>query len=91
MRVLRPVDADLVAIATLIVQADRTEAEWAAVEGDDTFQRGLYVGGYDADERAFTFSAYADDGELWFQFTTDEALAIAAGHLTAVRVRPAEL
>ena len=91
MRVLRPVDDDLAAIAAVTVRANRTEAEWAAVESDDMFQRGLYVGGYDADERGFTFSVYADDGELWLEFTIDDALAIAAGRLTAVDVRPAAL
>jgi hypothetical protein len=53
------------------------------------FARGPHVGGCDADERAFTFSAYGDDGELWLQFTLDEARAVVAGRLTALRTRPA--
>jgi hypothetical protein len=65
----------------VIVDTNRTEAEWGAVESDDMFERGPYVGGYDADERAFTFSVHADDGELWFQFTLDEARSIVAGRV----------
>ena len=38
--VLRPVDDDLLAIAAQILRSNRTEAEWAAVESDDMFQRG---------------------------------------------------
>jgi hypothetical protein len=89
--VLTRLDADLLAIAALTVRANRTEAGWAAVESDDMFERGLDVGGFDADERAFTFSVYADDGELWVQYTPDEARAIVAGRLSGVRARPAEL
>jgi hypothetical protein len=55
------------------------------------FERGRYVGGYEAVERAFTFSFQGDDGELWLQITLDEARAIAAGRQKAVRARPAEL
>ena len=90
-RVLLPVDADLAAIAADIIREDRTELEWAAVESDDTFQRGRYVGGYEEPERAFTFSFYGKDGELWFQFTLDQARAIAAGRQKTVHARPAEI
>ena len=55
------------------------------------FERAGYVGGYDADERAFVFSLHADDGELWFQFTLDEARAIVTGRQKALTARPAEL
>ena len=91
VRVLLPVDADLAAIVAEIIRENRTDPEWAAVESDDLFQRGLYVGGYEEPERAFTFSFYGEDGEVWFQFTLEEARAIAAGRQTAVRARPAEL
>ena len=89
-RVLLPVDADLAAIAADIIREDRTELEWAAVESDDTFQRGRYVGGYEEPERAFTFSFYGQEEEVWFQFTLEEARAIAAGRQKAVLARPAE-
>jgi hypothetical protein len=86
-----PVDADLAAIVADIIGANRTDSEWGAVESDDMFERGRYVGGYEAVERAFTFSFQADDSELWLQITLDEARAIAAGRQKAVRARPAEL
>jgi hypothetical protein len=91
VRVLLPVDADLAAIVADIIRENRTQPEWAAVESDDMFQRGLYVGGYEEPQRAFTFSFYGKDGELWFQFTLDEARAIAAGRQKAVCARPAEI
>ena len=88
---LLPVDDELAAIVAEIIDANRTESEWAAVESDDMFERAGYVGGYDADERAFVFSLHADDGELWFQFTLDEARAIVTGRQKALTARPAEL
>lgn len=87
---LLPVDADLAAIVADIVGENRAELEWAAFEGDDMFQRGPYVGGYEEPERAFTFSFDGKDGEWWFQFTLDEARAIAEGRQTSVDARPAE-
>jgi hypothetical protein len=59
------------------------------MESDDMFARGPYVGGFDADERAFCFGCSGADGELWFQFTLDEAKAIAAGQRATLDARPA--
>ena len=85
-----PVDDDLRAIATEIVDLDHTEPEWAGMESDDMFQRGRYTGGYVADEHAFLFSRHADDGELWLQFTLREAHAIASGQEGSVAAEHAE-
>jgi hypothetical protein len=84
-----PVDDDLGAIVAEIVNVDRTQAEWTAIESDDMFQRGPYAGGYDADERAFVFSCCEDRGERWFQFTLDEARAIVSGRQRSLSARPA--
>jgi len=88
---LLAVDADLAAIVAEIVAQNRTDLEWAAVESDDMFQRGRYVGGYEGPEQAFTFSFYGEGGELWVQFTLAEAHAIASGRLQAVSARAAEI
>ena len=85
------VDGDLVEIATQILSADRSSSEWAAVESDDLIQHGSYTGGYDADERAFVFSSSTSRGELWFQFTLEEARRISAGDLKTLSARPADI
>jgi hypothetical protein len=86
------VDEDLVLIAQEIVGLDLTPDEWSARASDDEFQRGRYVGGYDAVERAFCFGASRPNrSELWFQFDLAEAAAIASGAVTGVRARRADL
>jgi hypothetical protein len=84
------VDSVLVEIAAQIVSAQRSPSEWAEVESDDMFQRTAYIGGYDADERAFVFSASGPAGELWFQFTLDEAQQISAGEAKTLPARLSE-
>lgn len=81
------VDDALRVIAREILDENKTDAEWAAVESDDRFQRGHWSGGYDADEGAFCFSATTDP-ELWCQFALADAPGIAEG---AVRSLPARL
>ena len=70
-----------------ILAANKTDAEWAAVESDDGFQRGAWLGGYDTDERAFCFGRKSVP-ELWCQFELADAPGIARG---AVRSLPARL
>ncbi len=84
------VEADLIRIAVDIVRRHGTESEWAAIESDDMFECGPYVGGFDADERSFVFSYRAESGELWFQFTLAEARDIASGNQATVDARAAE-
>ena len=63
------VDAELAAHLDEIIREDKSEDEWSEIEADDWFQSKHYCGGYSADERAFVFSFYRNDGqELWFQF-----------------------
>jgi len=81
------VDDALRVIARQILDENKTEAEWAVVESDDRFQRGHWLGGYDADERAFCLSRTTDP-ELWCQFALGDARGIAEG---AVRSLPARL
>ena len=81
------VGPDLIAITAEIVSRERTELEWAAIESDDMFERGPYIGGFDADERAFVFSYRGGTRELWFQFTLAEARTIASGSQATVSAR----
>lgn len=75
-----PITKDLVEICYAIISEAKSVDEWAAIESDDMFQRGDFVGGFDANERAFCFSYYdAKKKEYWFQFGLDDAKAIAAG------------
>jgi hypothetical protein len=76
-------------IARSIIVGGKTEDEWSEIESDDMFQSGAYSGGFDATERAFTFSFYGPDGEYWFQLTLDEMRDVADGIRSAVEARPA--
>jgi hypothetical protein len=76
----RRADGDLRAICRQIVSEGKTIEEWGQVESDDTFQRGKYVGGYDATEQQFLFSYHDDMGkEWWFFFPLLIAEKIARG------------
>ena len=62
-----PVDQEFRAICKQIIKEARTLAEWAEIESGDMFQSARYCGGFEADEGAFTFSHYDEDGrEIWF-------------------------
>lgn len=86
-----PVPADLRVICREIVAEGKTDDEWSEVEADDWFQTDTVTGGYDALERAFTFSYHVPEGgELWLQLTLEEAARVAEGELNVVDARPAE-
>ena len=86
-----PVLQDLRSICAEILEAERSLHEWAKRESDDEFQRGPYVGGFDATEMAFCFSYCPGDGsELWFQLSLDDVRAVAEGRTTEIQARPAE-
>ena len=85
------VPEDLRDICRQIVAEGKTDDEWSEIEAGDWFQTETVTGGYEAPERAFTFSYYAPDGEeLWFQLTLEEAARVAAGEMQVVDARPAE-
>ena len=86
------VPPELQVICAQIVEEHRSEADWAAVESDDMFQRGQVTGGYEADERAFCFSYNDGSGnELWFQLTLSDVAAVARGETQRLPVRAAGL
>jgi hypothetical protein len=80
------VDDALRVIAAEILAANKTDAEWAALESDDGFQCGAWLGGYDADERAFCFSRRSVP-ELWCQFELADAPGIAHGAVRSLAAR----
>jgi hypothetical protein len=84
------VDEELRTICRDLLAEGWSESEWALREADDWIQSDRYEGGFDADESAFIFSHYAESGELWFQFTLEEAKTIADGSLLELPARPAE-
>ena len=84
------VDDELRDICRELLAEGWSEAEWAEREADDWIETERYVGGFDADEGAFTFSRYTDGEEAWFQFTLSEAEAMVAGTLTQLEGRLAQ-
>ena len=84
------VDDALREICRQLLAEGWSESEWAAREADDWIDTDRYAGGFDADEVAFAFSRYADDGEVWFQFTLAQAQAIVAGEMAHLDARRPE-
>jgi hypothetical protein len=84
------VDDELRAICRDLLADGFSAVEWAEREADDCVQTDHYEGGYSADEEAFVFTRYAEDGEVWFQFTLREAGAIAMNTLNELPARTAE-
>ncbi len=84
-------DDELRKICSQIVDAQRSEKQWAEIESDDMFQSPNYSGGFDADENEFCFSLYRAGKELWFQLTLDEATKVAKGQSAVdIELREAE-
>jgi hypothetical protein len=83
-------DRELFEICRDIAERGKSVTEWAEVESDDMFQTNRHHGGFDSIEEAFCFSVYLEDGEYWFQFTLEEANAIAAGENLILPARPAD-
>ncbi|MCA8958975.1 MAG: hypothetical protein KDC38_00620 [Planctomycetes bacterium] len=76
------VDDELRGICRDILSRGSEEASWLAGSHSDTFQTEAFCGGFDAEERAFCFSWYRPDGvEVWFEFSLEEAAAIAAARV----------
>jgi hypothetical protein len=85
------VDDELREICFQIVEDARSLEEWREIESDDLVQTPHYVGGFDATEDAFCFSArFPERDELWFQFTLEEAADIAASRRLTLPARPPE-
>lgn len=85
-----PQNEELRAICQSIVGKELSLEQWAEIESSDMFQSPVFCGGFDADERAFLFSWYANDSdEYWFQLSIEEAEEIASGGSPQIVGRPA--
>lgn len=85
------VNKDFLSICKNILEQKLKEEEWAKLESDDMFQEGSFEGGYDADEIAFCFSYYDNNGEeYWFQLTLDEIEKVAYGEMIDFEGRSAD-
>lgn len=85
------IEKQFILICEEILAEDKTPEEWAEIESDDMFQSSSYSGGYDADEEAFCFSYYANDGEYWFQLTLTEIDNAINGKLKELEITKADL
>lgn len=75
-----PLSDELIDICEAIADQAYTPVQWARFESDDMFQSEQIVGGYDATEKAFTFSYFdSDKKEWWFQLTLKDVNEIADG------------
>ncbi len=79
---------ELEAIGRDILAHGLTSEEWAARESCDMFQSPHLCGGFEAEERAFCFSAYLPDGEVWFQLTLPEVQVLVSGQELSLALRP---
>ena len=85
-----PITNELRLIFKQIVDEQKTEDEWSEIESDDMYQSESFDGGFDATERAFCFSYYANDGdEFWFQLTLSEIEGILGRRKTVIDGRTA--
>lgn len=85
------VDSSLQRICRDILSKFLSDTDWAAIESDDMFEEGPFVGGYDATENAFTFSYYDSHGnEYWFQLTMEEVGQIGRDEVHHILARPAD-
>jgi len=83
-------DENFRAIARAILAQGKELEEWVEIESDDMFQKGLFVGGFDATEGEFCFSFEGSDGEFWFQLSLNDISKAASGELAEVEARPAQ-
>ena len=82
------VDQDFLEIVKDIVQMNHSEEEWAALESSDMFQRGVYNGGYNAEDRFFAFSFKDESNTEWcFSLTLDEVKQISRKEKTVLEIQ----
>ncbi len=85
------ISEEFIDICKEIHEENKSKEGWAETESDDMFQTENYCGGYDADEEAFCFSFYDNNGsEYWFQLNLDEIEKVIGGTLNALDGRSAE-
>lgn len=79
------IETEFFDICKEILIEDKTLAEWNEIESGDWFQTENYIGGFEAEEQAFTFSYYEEDGkEFWFQINMEQVLEIISGQIKEI-------
>ena len=76
-------DQDFVDIAKDILSENKTLEEWAEIESDDVFQKGAFIGGFDATEEEFCFS-YEVEEEYWFQLPLEDIEKVVKREITEI-------
>ena len=80
------IEEDLRIICREILEEKKSLVQWAEIESDDMFQRGNYLGGFDATEKEFCFSLFLDNNEYWFQFSLYDAEEITKNKINFIKV-----
>ena len=81
--------SEFIEIAKSICTENKAIDQWKEIESSDMFQKGIYIGGFDATEMQFTFSLYEDGREFWFQLPLGSVCDVAKGIQTTIEIRPA--
>lgn len=84
------VNSDFKAICQTIMKEDKSLEQWALIESDDMFEKGKYVGGFDATEMEFCFSVREDGNEYWFQISLEEVKDVVNDLKTDFEARDAD-
>ena len=86
-----PIEPELRSICQEIQSKALGLLQWSEIESDDMFQQGNFIGGFDADEKAFCFSYFDQNkSEYWFQFGLETAKEISQGYKPVLAGRPAQ-
>jgi hypothetical protein len=85
------IDNELKRICTEVIDLNYPLEKWMLIESCDMFQTENYCGGFDADDKKFCFSHFAQlDKEYWFYLTLDDIQNIVFGvkkTITLIEVR----
>lgn len=74
------IDDDFRRICRTIVSRYDQDGDASLIYSDDEYQEGAFCGGWYPEDRRFFFSFYAPDGgDYIFDFTLDDARAVAEG------------
>ena len=81
---------DFLLLCDRIIAKKLSIDQWMEIPSSDMFQKGDYVGGFDDNEREFTFSYYSGKDEYWFQMSLEDVGRVRRGEITEVEARPAD-
>lgn len=77
-------------ISKQIVLENKSILEWAEIESDDMFQKGLYVGGFDSIGMEFVFGVFIDNKEYWFQVSLEDMYKINERQISEVDIEESD-